>query len=321
MAKHFLTVADLSLKELMACLRLAHAWKHGKSGKRAALEGKTLALVFEKPSVRTRVSFEVAIRQLGGSSIYLGPEDAQLNRRELVKDVARTLSRYVDGIVCRTFRHRDVEELAEFASVPVINGLSDLHHPCQALADVMTILEHFGRLKGLEKNHGRLRPLELAYIGDGNNVLHSLAQAASPLGINLRAATPERYAPDEKLWNEAVRNGEGGLEIGRDPRAAARGADIIYTDVWTSMGQEPERKARQQAFRSFQVNKALLALAKPRCVVMHCLPAHRGEEITNDVIEGPRSIVFEQAENRLHAQKGLLEFLFGTQAATRKGGA
>jgi len=307
--RHFLSLSDLTVGELEKCLRLAARCKRNARFQAGALAGKTLALVFQKPSVRTRVSFEVAVRQLGGSSIYLGPDDAQLDQREPVKDVARTLSRYVDGIVARTFSHAQVEEFARYASIPVINGLSELFHPCQALADLLTIQERFGTLKGLT----------IGYVGDGNNVLHSLAEGAGMLGINLQIAVPNGYRPDRAVWSQAVQQAKrrgATLALYTDPDAAARLADVLYTDVWTSMGQEGERRARQQAFRRFQINARLLAQAKDRCIVMHCLPAHRGEEISEDVLEGKQSIVFDQAENRLHAQKALLVMLFGGKGAT-----
>ena len=300
--RDFLTVTDLTVAELRSLLRQAMAFKRQRHSGPRPLVNRTLALVFQKPSMRTRVAFEVAVLQLGGSVIYLGQEDIQLGRREPVKDVARVLSRYVDGIVIRTFAHHHAEEFARYSRVPVINGLSDLVHPCQALADVLTIQEHFGRLQGMT----------VAYVGDGNNVLHSLVQGLSPLGANLRVATPRRYPPNGSLWGEAVRNGAGDVEIFfDDPPSAVKGADVIYTDVWTSMGREREQGIRRKAFRQFQVNEKLLALAKPNCVVMHCLPAHRGEEITEEVLEGARSLVLQQAENRLYAHKALLLMLYG----------
>ena len=299
MTRNFLSIDDFTAAELSACLALAQRGKRSRAFRAGALAGSTVALVFQKPSVRTRVSFEVAARQLGGGALYLGPDDAKLDQREPVKDVARTLSRYVQAIVARTFRHAQVEEFARYATVPVINGLSDLHHPCQALADLLTIKERVGRLQGIK----------IAYVGDGNNVLHSLAQGAVRLGASVRAATPAAYAPDAAIWRRARRHGAGSLELIRDPEKAARGADVLYTDVWTSMGQEAERAARQAAFKGFQINARLLQLASPRAIVMHCLPAHRGEEITDDALEGPRSAVFDQAENRLHAQKALLLML------------
>ncbi len=303
MTRHFLRVSDLSPSELAGCLRLAGRCKRAPQVGQRALAGKILALVFQKPSVRTRVSFEVAVRQLGGSTMYLGPDDAQLDTREPIKDVARTLSRYVDGIITRTFTHAQLEEFAQYASVPVINGLSELHHPCQALADLFTMQERFERLKGLV----------ISYVGDGNNVLHSLAEGVSVLGATLRVSTPPGYRPDREIWQQSVRQaGRSGawLEWVAKPTEAARGADVLYTDVWTSMGQEGERHTRQQAFRDFQLNGSLVKLARPRCIVMHCLPAHRGEEITEEVMEGKHSVVFDQAENRLHAQKALLLTLY-----------
>ena len=304
MKKDFLTLASLSATQLRSLLVLAARCKRSLRAHQTALSGKTLALVFQKPSVRTRVSFEVAIRQLGGSAIYLGPEDISLGTREPTKDVARTLARYVSAIVARTFRHQDVEAFARYASVPVINGLSDLHHPCQALADLFTVQERCGRLDGVV----------MAYVGDGNNVLHSLAEGASLLGVTLRVATPRRYRPHGTIWEWAVKRAKrsGARLIWCDnPREAVKGARVIYTDVWTSMGYEHEQAVRRRAFRRFQVNPALLKLADRRCVVMHCLPAHRGEEIAEDVVEGRQSIVFDQAENRLHAQKALLLTLLG----------
>ena len=302
MVRHFLTVSDLTPRELRTCLHLAAAWKRTPRRVKSILAGKTIALIFEKPSVRTRVSFEVAVRQLGGSTIYLGPEDAQLDRREPVKDVARTLSRYVDGIVCRTFSHHHIEELAQFASVPVINGLSDLHHPCQALADLFTIQEHFGRLKGVR----------LAYVGDGNNVLHSLIEGCAMTGVNAVVSTPSGYRPDAAIWTAAMRRAKARGAVLRwepNPQRAVQGADVIYTDVWVSMGKEQERRKRLKTFRPYQLNRDLLRRAKPACRIMHCLPAHRGEEITDDVLESSRSLIVEQAENRLHVQKALLLML------------
>lgn len=304
MKKDFLTLASLTAGELRGVLGLAATCKRSPTSHARVLSGKTLALVFQKPSVRTRVSFEVAIRQLGGSAIYLGPEDAYLGTREPTKDVARTLARYVDAIVVRTFSHTDVDAFARYAAVPVINGLSDQHHPCQALADLFTIRERCGRLRGTT----------LAYVGDGNNVLHSLAEGAGLLGMSLRVATPARYRPQTAIWHQAVRLGRRSgarLTWCDDPRQAAAGADVIYTDVWTSMGYERERAVRRKVFRGFQVNRALLSQAKRGCLVMHCLPAHRGEEIAEDVFEGSRSVVFDQAENRLHVQKALLLTLLG----------
>ncbi len=304
MKQDFLTLSSWTAGQLRRLLALAVRCKRSPRAYASALSGKTLALVFQKPSVRTRVSFEVAMRQLGGSAIYLGPEDVYLGKREPTKDVARTLARYVNAIVARTFSHRDVEEFARYASVPVINGLSDRHHPCQALADLLTIQERCGRLEGVT----------IAYVGDGNNVLHSLAEGASLLGVLLRVATPPRYRPNSAIWNQTMKQAKRSgarLTWYDNPRQAVTGADVVYTDVWTSMGYEREGAARRKAFRAFQINQALLKRANRRCVVMHCLPAHRGEEITDDVVEGRHSIVFDQAENRLHAQKALLLTLLG----------
>ena len=303
MARHFLTVTDLSETELRRLLQVAAQLKRSRRSPQV-LAKNLVVLVFQKPSMRTRVAFEVAVLQLGGSVIYLGQEDIQLGTREPIKDVARVLSRYVDAIVVRTFAHRDAEEFAAYASVPVINGLSDLMHPCQALADLFTIQEHFGRLKGIR----------LSYVGDGNNVLHSLVEGCGMLGISVVAATPSRYRPKASIWNAAAKRGKAhGASMGwtPDPREAVQGADVVYTDVWVSMGKEGEASQRRRLFRPYQLNQTLLKNAKPRCQIMHCLPAHRGEEITEELMESPRSLIFDQAENRLHVQKALLIMLLG----------
>ena len=300
--RHFLTLTDLRQGELRELLDRAARCKRNRMYGRATLTGKTVALVFQKPSMRTRVAFEVAVLQLGGSVVYLGQEDIQLGQREPIKDVARVLSRYVDGIVVRTFAHRDAEEFAAFARCPVINGLSDLWHPCQALADLFTIQEHFGRLAGLK----------VCYVGDGNNVLHSLVEGCALFGVHAVAATPSGYRPDPAVWRSVARLAKAPGSSVRwepDPRAALRGADVVYTDVWVSMGKERERAKRLKAFRLYQLNRALLKAAKPGCRIMHCLPAHRGEEITDEVMESPQSLILAQAENRLHVQKALLLFL------------
>ena len=305
--RHFLTIADLGEEGLCALLRGAARMKGNRAYGRRVLAHHTIALVFQKPSMRTRVAFEVAVLQLGGSVIYLGQGDIQLGQREPIKDVARVLSRYVDGIVVRTFAHRDVTEFARYASIPVINGLSDLVHPCQALADLFTLEEHFGRLKRVH----------LAYVGDGNNVLHSLVEGCAMLGVNVTVATPNGYRPDALIWKAATRSAKAhgaSLRWEADPRSAVRGADVVYTDVWVSMGKEQERRKRVKAFRAYQLNRSLLKSAAPGCRIMHCLPAHRGEEITDEVMENPRSLVFEQAENRLHVQKALLHMLLGKNA-------
>jgi len=301
--RHFLTITDLAELELRALLRRAAALKRRPGQARRVLAGKTIALVFQKPSMRTRVAFEVAVLQLGGAVISLGQDDIRLGEREPIKDVARVLSRYVDGIMVRTFAHADAEEFARYARVPVVNGLSDLVHPCQALADVLTIQEACGRLRGVR----------VAYIGDGNNVLHSLVQACAMLGVSVIAATPARHRPDADIWAWAARRAKrfgAHVRWEADPRRAVAGADIVYTDVWVSMGQERQRLARLKAFRPYQVNRALLQRAARGARVMHCLPAHRGEEVTDETMESSRSVIIDQAENRLHAHKALLEFLF-----------
>ncbi|MBI3010351.1 MAG: ornithine carbamoyltransferase [Candidatus Omnitrophica bacterium] len=304
MKRHFLTIPDLSDSQLKHLLSEAQRCKRQRSYGKNALAGKVVALVFQKPSMRTRVAFEVAVLQLGGSVVYLGQEDIQLGQREPIRDVARALSRYVDAIVVRTFAHEDAQEFARFATVSVINGLSDQVHPCQAVADMLTLQEHFGRLKGLP----------IAYVGDGNNVLHSLAQACAMLGVHLSVATPAAYRPNGSLWEDAVRlaaKHQAKLSWHSDPKKMVRGACVIYTDVWVSMGQEKERKERLKTFRPYQVNQSLLSFAHPQCRIMHCLPAHRFEEISEDVMESRRSLIFDQAENRLHAQKALLLMLLG----------
>jgi ornithine carbamoyltransferase len=302
--RDFLSMDDLSVDELWMVLDLAlDLKKRLKAGEHPRLlEGKSLAMIFEKPSLRTRVTFEVGMWQLGGTTVYLAPQDVQLGVRESVADVARNLTRWVDGIAARTFRHTTVEELAEHAEIPVINALSDLEHPCQVLADLLTIYEKRRRLEGLR----------IAWIGDGNNVCHSLLLGAAKLGMHIIVATPEGYAPRgevvERAKAHAARSG-GHVQLTHDPREAASGADAIYTDVWASMGQEAEREVRAQVFRPYQVNRDLVALAREDVLVMHCLPAHRGEEITDDVLDGPHSVVLDEAENRLHAQKALLALL------------
>jgi ornithine carbamoyltransferase len=285
--RDFLRVTDLTRAELEAILDLADDLKARQQRREdhRLLPGRTIGLVFEKPSTRTRVSFEVGIAQLGGVALYLG-DDLQLGRRETVKDGAHVLSRYLDAIVIRTFAAATVDELAAHADVPVINGLSDSDHPCQVLADAMTIRERLGRLDGVR----------IAYVGDGNNVCVSLAQAAELLGMDFVAATPDGYEPPDGTPGDVV----------HDPTEAAAGADVLYTDVWTSMGQEDERERRLAAFRGWTVDDALVARAAPGGIVLHCLPAHYGEEITEQVLYGPQSAVWDQAENRLHAQKALM---------------
>ena len=295
--RHFTRVADWSREELLTALDLADDLKERQQRREEhhLLPGRTLAMIFQKPSTRTRVSFEVGMAQLGGHALYLAASDLQLGRGETLRDTATVLSRYVDGIMIRTFAQDDVEELARHASVPVINGLTDSAHPCQALADVMTIRERLGRLEGVR----------VAYLGDGNNVCASLMVACAKLGADFVAATPEGYEPDEGAVKTA-REAGGSVELMHSPRKAARDADVLYTDVWTSMGQEDERARRLRDLAGFGIDADLVQLAGEDAIVLHCLPAHYGEEITEDVLYGPHSAVWDQAENRLHAQKALL---------------
>jgi ornithine carbamoyltransferase len=300
--KDLLSISDLSTEEIR--LLISDAVDMKARGWLSRLNGKTLALIFEKPSLRTRVSFEVAMRQLGGESLYLSPAELGLGKRESVPDVARVLSRYVDVIVARTFSHQTLELLAGSASVPVINALSDLEHPCQALADLLTIYEKKGELEGLT----------LAFVGDGNNVAHSLLLAASLAGMNFRIASPDGYRVDEKILSLAQGYALGsGAEIflTEEPGLAVSGADVVYTDVWASMGQETEAEQRRQVFASYQVNGELLSLAKGDAILMHPLPAHRGEEVTEEVLDSHKSVVFDQAEDRMHLQKALLAQILG----------
>jgi len=269
------------------------------------LRGRTLGMIFEKASTRTRVSFEVGMTQLGGHAVYLNPQDTQLGRGETIADTARVLSRYVDGIMFRAFRHEDMVELAKGASVPVINGLDDREHPCQIISDLLTVLERRGKLEGLR----------FTYVGDGNNVAHSILLGGAVAGMAVTVATPKGFEPDRHmtaLAREAAERHGGRVHVTNDPREAAEGADVLYTDVWVSMGMEKEKESRMQAFRGFALDEALIGLANPDVLVMHCLPAHRGLEISDGAMDGPHSIVFDQAENRLHAQKAILaRFLAG----------
>jgi ornithine carbamoyltransferase len=300
--RHYLSVLDLAPHEILELLDQARELKRYPRPAEQPLKGKTAALVFQKPSLRTRMSFEVAMLDLGGHAVYLSPAEIQLGQREGVVDAARVLSRYVQTIVARVFLHADVAGLAEHAAVPVINALSDREHPCQILADLLTLYER----------HGSLRGVRLAYVGDGNNVAHSLALAAPSLGIDLRFACPDGYEPDPSIMEEAQKNSpDGAIELFRAPEAAVEGADAVYTDSWYSMGQESEAEARAPVFRRYQLNAELMAHAAPNAVAMHCLPAHRGQEITDEVMDGPASVVYDQAENRLHAQKALLLRLLG----------
>jgi ornithine carbamoyltransferase len=297
--RDLLTLSDLSSGEITGILRKAMDLKTGKDAGRCPLIGRSIGLLFEKVSTRTRVSFEVGIYQLGAQSIYLNHRDIQIGRGETIHDTAKVLSRYLDAIVIRTFSHDMITEFASHAGIPVINGLSDLHHPCQALADLMTILDHTGRLKGIR----------VAYIGDGNNVANSLIEASALAGVHLAVACPKGYEPDKEVLKKADAYRKGGIAVTNDPIEAASNADVLYTDVWVSMGQEKEAAQKRAKFKKYQLNSALLSHAKKHAIVLHCLPAHRGEEITDEVIDGPQSAVFDQAENRLHTQKALLEFL------------
>jgi ornithine carbamoyltransferase len=302
MITHFLSAADLSFEQAEALLTRALAlkaeWKNGGHSS-WLLQGKTLALVFEKPSLRTRVAFEAGMAQLGGHASYLSANDIDMGGRESVPDVARNLSRWVQVIAARVFKHTTVEDLARHATVPLINALSDREHPCQALADMLTLQEHFGRLRGLR----------LAYVGDGNNVCHSLLLLGATLGVNVGVACPPDYRPHPaivELAEQRAAEHDATIQISSTPGEVLEGADAVYTDVWASMGQEHEVARRRPAFQPYQVNTALMALARPDSLVMHCLPAHRGEEVAAEVIDGPQSVVFDQAENRLHVQKALI---------------
>ncbi len=302
--EHFLDLASWSSCDLEHLLELAlhlkMEWQTG--GNRPILRNKTLGMIFQKPSLRTRVSFEMAMKHLGGTAIMLGPQEIGLGKRESIPDVARVLSSYVQIIMARVFEHNHVVQLAKYSRVPVINGLSDSYHPCQALADILTIREHFGRLKGLR----------VAYVGDGNNVAASLALACAHYGLTFGIATPEGYEIEGTIREQAfeIAGSRGtALEMHTRPEAAVADADVVYTDSWVSMGQEAEAAERLQEFDGFQVNRQLMSFARPNSIVMHCLPAHRGDEITDELMDGEQSRVFEQAENRMHAQKAILAHL------------
>ena len=299
MKKDLIELWNYSTPDVLGLLAKADMLKKAKGKVRTELKGKSVGLVFQKPSNRTRVSFEVGVYQLGGKCIYLGPEEINLGKRESTADVARTLSRYLDAIVARVFHHEDVVELAKYASIPVINGLCDLYHPCQALADLQTIREQFGSFKGLS----------VAYVGDGNNVLHSLMIACAKVGVSVRFAGPKGYDPDPQVLQKAqalAKSNGCSITVGRDPHAAVKGAHVVYSDVWVSMGQEKETQKRIKDFKGFQINADLVKAAHKDYIFMHCLPAHRGLEVTADVIDGKHSVIFDQAENRLHAQKAVL---------------
>ena len=299
--KHFLSISDFTRAELEKLLALAESMREGRYDARP-LKGQALAMIFMKSSTRTRVSFEVGCFQLGGHAIFMSPRDAQLGRGEPVEDTARVLSRYVQGIMIRTFSHADVEAMAAHATVPVINGLTDLHHPCQVLADVLTIRQHLGETSGKV----------VAWVGDGNNMANSWIDAAWRFGFTLRLACPQGYDPDPALFARAQQGGN--VTLTRDPSEAVAGADVVNTDVWASMGQEEEQEQRSRAFEEFRVDEALMRRAAPDAIFMHCLPAHRGEEVTAGVIDGPQSRVWDQAENRLHVQKAIMAVLMGGES-------
>jgi ornithine carbamoyltransferase len=303
--KHLISLKDWSTEEIHELFALTQKLKAEPQTFRRALEGRTLAMIFQKPSTRTRVSFEVGMYQLGGTALFLGANDIQLGRGETIADTARVLSRYVDAIMARVFAHQDILDLVRYGTVPVINGLSDLLHPCQALADYFTLLERRGRLEGFK----------VAYIGDGNNVCHELMFGAVKLGISMTIACPEGFEPNPLITKSAAREaqkaGAPTPVVTSDPMAAVAGADMVATDVWASMGQEAEAEKRRQAFRGYQVTVKMMKAAHPKALFMHCLPAHRGEEVAEEVIDGPQSVVFDEAENRLHVQKALLLHLLG----------
>ncbi|MCL4561191.1 MAG: ornithine carbamoyltransferase [Chloroflexi bacterium] len=308
MKKDFIAITDYSSEEIQSLLDLAVELKKERlsGANRPYLEGKVLGMIFQKPSLRTRVSFDMAMRHLGGDALYLSPSEIGLGQRESIADVARVLAGYVDGIMARVFGHADVLELARWSDVPVINGLSDYNHPCQAMADALTIYERFGSLNGLN----------VAFVGDGNNVAVSLMHVCAKLGANFTIASPEGYEirPDAVELGRKIAAEKGSrVTLLRDPHQAVRNAQVIYTDTWTSMGQEAETAKRMHVFPPYQVNSALLGEASPEAIVMHCLPAHRGQELTDEVADGPHSVIFHQAHNRMHAQKAILVQLLGNR--------
>lgn len=296
MKKDYLRVSDLNKEEFTYLIKRAIDFKINRGFQKNFLSGKSIGMIFEKPSTRTRVSFEVAIYQLGGYPVYLSPTELQLSRGETIKDTAQVLSRYLDAVVIRTFSHYTIEEFAKWSTVPVINALTDEHHPCQALADIMTIIEKKGKLQGIK----------LTFVGDGNNVANSLIEASALVEIKINIATPEECEPLMEIIEKAKAFTE--VKIFHDPQEAVKDADVIYTDVWLSMGEEENIKKKEK-FKNFQINTELLKKAKSDAIVMHCLPAHRGEEITDEVLDSPQSVVLDQAENRLYTEKAILEFL------------
>lgn len=303
---NFISIKDLTPKTILSLLKNAAQFKKNKKKRSGELQGKCIGLLFQKPSNRTRVSFEVAVWQMGGNCIYLGPEEIDLGKRESAADVARTLSRYLDCIVARTNSHQDLVDLAKWADIPIINGLSDLTHPCQALADLLSIQEKFKNFKGVT----------VAYIGDGNNVCNSLMLGCAKVGLNIHIASPGNYEPLPEMVSLAKDFAKGSgtkILLTNSPQEAVKGAHVIYADVWVSMGQEQESQKRLKDFQGFQINSDLVKLADKNCIFMHCLPAHRDLEVTSDIIDGKHSIVFDQAENRLHVHKAVLEFLMGSE--------
>lgn len=302
--RHLISINDLTKEEILEIFQLTYKLKHKKNY--LPLSGKTLAMIFQKPSTRTRVSFEVAMRQLGGAAIFLNSQELQLKRGETIADTAKTLSRYVDCVMIRANNHKDIIEFAKYSTIPVINGLSDLEHPCQVLSDIYTIVE--------KKNLTNLPALKIAFVGDGNNVANSWLLAGAILGMKVVVSTPEGFEPNKEIFQKSLqicKSTNGEITLSNDPIFAVTNSDVIYTDVWTSMGKEAEIATRKEIFKKYQVNKKLVSFAKPDTLIMHCLPARRGEEITDEVIDGPNSIVFDQAENRLHLQKAILLRLLG----------
>jgi len=305
MNKHFLKLSDFNEVELYSMLLLARELKEKqkKGIPHRLLEGKSVALIFEKSSTRTRISFEVGVYQLGGQPLFISSATSQMGRGEPIRDTARTISRYCDGVMIRTYGQEIIEEFARFSTIPIINGLTDLCHPCQIMADLLTVMEHKGTWEGLK----------FAWIGDGNNMANTWIEAAAIFGFDLALACPKGYEPDPAVLAWATAKAPGRITVTGDPKVAARDADVLNTDVWASMGQEAEQKEREKAFAGYQVNEALLDEAKGNCMVLHCLPAHRGEEISDDVIEGPHSAVWDEAENRLHIQKAIMATLMGAR--------
>ncbi len=309
MVRHFLNLTDYSPDEIRRLLQLAQGLKKewSSGGNKPILKGKVLGMVFQKPSLRTRVSFDMGMRHLGGDALYISPNEVGLGQRESVADVSRVLSRYVDGIMARVFAHAHVLELARYSQVPVINGLSDDVHPCQAMADMLTLIEHFADVRGRK----------LAFIGDGNNIAVSLMQICAKTGVDFAIASPDGYTLPETAVAAARKDAQAAgsrIVLVQEPAQAAADADVLYTDAWVSMGQEEETAKREKAFAGYQVNAALMRGARPQAVVLHCLPAHRGKEITDEVMDGPQSLIFEEAENRLHAQKAILADLLAPEA-------